>query len=111
VVIGYGYFSGETAFGLEVRCLVGESPIRNRSFPDHFSTTPGASSASLRDCCVTRHLKLNTGGEEERYFAPLRRAGRRPCRESQGSRDGGLVPNHKVPGEIGPESLFSSVPR
>jgi len=26
VVIGYGYFFGETAFGLEVRLLVGASP-------------------------------------------------------------------------------------
>jgi hypothetical protein len=45
--------------------------------------------------------------KEERYFAPKRidAQGGGPA-EDQSSRDGGVVPNHKVPGEIVPRVGF-----
>jgi len=42
------------------------------------------------------------GGEEERYFAPLNDAQGSGSAGDQSSRDGGVVPKHKVPGKIVP---------
>ena len=42
------------------------------------------------------------GGEEERYFAPLHDAQGGGPAGDQSSRDGGVVPKHKVPGTIVP---------
>ena len=42
------------------------------------------------------------GGEEERYFAPLNDAQGGGPAGDQSSRDGGVVPKHKVPGNIVP---------
>jgi hypothetical protein len=46
------------------------------------------------------------GGEEERYFAPLNDAQGGGLAGDQNSRDGGVVPKHKVPGEIVPRVDF-----
>jgi hypothetical protein len=55
----------------------------------------------------TRHQFVSPVVKEERYFAPKRTdaQGGSPAGD-QSSRDGGVVPNHKVPGEIVPRVGF-----
>ena len=79
--------------GCEVRILVGESPAV-------------AACSLTKVICARFELAVATtvfaGGEEESYFAPMNDAqGSGPARD-QSSRDGGVVPKHKVPGKIVP---------
>ena len=71
---------------------MGASPLRVRMFPDRFT------------------LQLFAGGEREEILLTMTTTQQDgdPA-EDQSSRDGGVVPNHKVPGDIDALSRSSRV--
>ena len=113
MVIGHGYFSGETALGCEVRILVGASPavtacsLTQSLYLGVDETVPEQNSArGVFAATSWRAAKVSPVVKEERYFTPINDAQGGDPAGDQSSRDGGVVPKHKVPGKIVPRVGF-----
>jgi len=91
VVIGYGYFSGRNS-------------LRAVRIESSWAKALPVAACSLTKVIFVQKVagKRFAGGEEERYFAPLNDAQGGGPAGDQSSRDGGVVPKHKVPGEFVP---------